>query len=228
MRSLYNNLEYVNKLKAIKDSFKTYYALGAFGAPATEKNKSRYKVPNAPSDAFLFDCSGFAYRALPWGWVGNKRVYGGAVYPTQGDEFYPLTTGDICSISLDVSKDFSKILPGEVLYMKGHVGIYVGDGVAIECTSAGTNNVQLSEVKNVGISTGLKLKRTWLKHAKLPFIEYMQNAITQEDEYYIVKPGDNLTKIARMYDVNIWTLARVNHINNINLIRVGQKLVIPR
>ena len=72
----------------------------------------------------------------------------------------------------------------------------------------------------------------WGQNTKYTFLGFIYNPAVEDsnpkDEIYIVKPGDNLTKIARMYDVNIWTLARVNHINNINLIRVGQKLVIPR
>ena len=173
MKILYNNEDYVKELLKIFNDYVTYYAWGAFGAPATEKNKARYDVPDAPAISFLFDCSGFAYRALPWGWTGDRRkLYGGAVYPVKGDDLYPLTTGDICSICTYVSSDFTNILPGEVLYMKGHVGIYIGDGKAIECTSAGEGGVQISQVKNISGSPKMKLSRKWLKHGRLPFISY--------------------------------------------------------
>jgi LysM repeat protein len=44
---------------------------------------------------------------------------------------------------------------------------------------------------------------------------------------YIVRPGDTLSRVARQYGVNLYVLANVNHIYNINLIYVGQTLVIP-
>jgi LysM repeat protein len=44
---------------------------------------------------------------------------------------------------------------------------------------------------------------------------------------YTVQPGDTLYRIARNYGVNMYTLAQVNAIYNINIIYVGQRLVIP-
>ena len=172
MEILFNNYEYVAKLINIKDNFKTYYAMGAFGAPANDKMKKRYKVPKAPEGSFLFDCSGFTYKAIPWGWNGDPtKVYGGAIYKKPG--FEKLETNNILSICSDVAEDFTKISAGEVLYMKGHVGVYIGGGKAIECTSAGTNNVQISEVLNITKGAlGLPLQRKWLRYGKLPFILY--------------------------------------------------------
>ena len=44
--------------------------------------------------------------------------------------------------------------------------------------------------------------------------------------YYIVKKGDNLTKIARAYGTTVSRLVELNNIKNPNLILVGQKLKI--
>ena len=44
---------------------------------------------------------------------------------------------------------------------------------------------------------------------------------------YTVVPGDTLLKVSRTYSVNVFTLAAVNSIYNLNLIYVGQKLCIP-
>ena len=44
---------------------------------------------------------------------------------------------------------------------------------------------------------------------------------------YIVKKGDNLTKISKQYGVSIDDIVRTNNIKNKNLIYVGQKLIIP-
>jgi len=45
--------------------------------------------------------------------------------------------------------------------------------------------------------------------------------------YYVVRWGDTLTGIARWYGVNPWSIARVNHIYNLNRIYAGQTLCIP-
>lgn len=44
---------------------------------------------------------------------------------------------------------------------------------------------------------------------------------------HVVKPGENLSTIARRYGVPLSTLTRSNGISNPNLLRVGQVLVIP-
>ena len=44
--------------------------------------------------------------------------------------------------------------------------------------------------------------------------------------YYIVKRGDTLYKIAKMYNTTIDKLARINHLGNPNYIVVGQKLLL--
>ena len=45
---------------------------------------------------------------------------------------------------------------------------------------------------------------------------------------YIVKKGDNLTKIAQTYGTTVSKLVQLNNIQNPNLIFVGQKLIIKR
>ena len=45
---------------------------------------------------------------------------------------------------------------------------------------------------------------------------------------HVVQPGEMLTRIALRYGVDVWTIARVNGITNLNHIYVGQRLVIPR
>lgn len=44
---------------------------------------------------------------------------------------------------------------------------------------------------------------------------------------YVVRSGDTLGKIARNFGVDLYVLARVNNIANINRIYVGQTLIIP-
>jgi LysM repeat protein len=44
---------------------------------------------------------------------------------------------------------------------------------------------------------------------------------------YVVQPGDTLMRIAARFGVDIWSIARVNNILNLNVIHVGQTLLIP-
>jgi len=50
---------------------------------------------------------------------------------------------------------------------------------------------------------------------------------TSDEEIYIVKYGDTLSKIAREYNTTVNAIATANNIRNVNLIYVGQRLVIP-
>ena len=45
--------------------------------------------------------------------------------------------------------------------------------------------------------------------------------------YHVVKPGENLYRIGKAYDVSYAELARVNRIRDASQIRVGQRLLIP-
>lgn len=49
-------------------------------------------------------------------------------------------------------------------------------------------------------------------------------AKTEKDEYYAVKKGDTLTKIAKKYETTVQNLVKLNNIKNPDLILVGQKL----
>lgn len=57
----------------------------------------------------------------------------------------------------------------------------------------------------------------------LPYVEDKPTP-TPKVTYYIVKKGDNLTKIAKAYKTTVKQLVAWNNIKNPNLIKVGQKL----
>lgn len=52
------------------------------------------------------------------------------------------------------------------------------------------------------------------------------NLPSGEDSYYVVKPGDTLGKIANHYHVTVAQLTAWNHLNNPDLIQVGQRLLV--
>lgn len=173
--------EFVKKLKDIATNYKTLYVMGCFGAPMTKANKTRYinhhtynqqsarvkYINAASSDTFGFDCVNLIKGVL-WGWNGDtKKTYGGAKYKANG---VPDTNADgMIKLCSGVTTDFSKIEVGEAVWCPGHIGVYIGDGLAVECTPAWKNKVQITacNCKKTGYNT-----RNWKKHGKLPYIEY--------------------------------------------------------
>lgn len=192
--------DFVEKMKNIALNHKTLYVMGCFGAPMTAANKKRYtnnndynraanrtKMINAASaDTFGFDCV-CLIKGVLWGWNADKtKVYGGAKYKTKG---VPDTSADgMIALCKDVTTDFSKIEPGEVVWQKGHIGVYIGNGLAVESTPAWKNKVQITAVGNIGTKAGYNTRK-WTKHGKLPFVAYPPPAIP-------TKPVESETKPA--------------------------------
>ena len=146
----------VNKLKDIAINYKTLYVYACFGSPLNNANKQRYtnngdynrqpsrrnKINAASSDTFGFDCVNLIKGVL-WGWNGNlNKTYGGAVYASNG---VPDTNanGMFWDCCYNQSSDFSNIVPGEFVWLDGHIGVYIGDGLAVECTPAFQDKVDM-------------------------------------------------------------------------------------
>ena len=177
------NLEFVDRAKKVVNNYKTLYVLGCFGAPMNATNKNRYThnndynasranmINSASSDTFGFDCVCFL-KGLLWGWNGNTNaIYGGATYASNGvPDVNADRMMDYCS---GVTKDFSNIEVGEFVHMAGHIGVYIGDGLAIECTPIWQNKVQITAVGNIGKKAGYNT-RTWTDHGKSNFLEYVK------------------------------------------------------
>lgn len=171
--------------EAVAKRYKTLYVMGCIGAPMTDANKKKYTgspmwpynqksapkkaIMAADSETFGFDCICLV-KSLLWGWSGNKHSnYGGARYQTNGvPDINADTMIEVCE---DVTTDFSKIEVGEYLWMKGHCGIYIGNGLAVECTPRWKNCVQITAVQNVTTKSGYN-SRKWSKHGKLPYVSY--------------------------------------------------------
>ncbi len=171
--------ELASKCLDIISKYRTKYAKGTFGqcaTPAFLSSKAKqypewYTPKNAPSrldmllvlpdETRLFDCVGLI-KAVIWGFPN-------VVYTSNG--LRDLNDQTIWDKSLDKSSDFSNIQVGELLWMKGHVGVYIGNGRAIECTGAWEGKVMITAVENIGKQEGLH-SRKWTGHSKIHVIYY--------------------------------------------------------
>lgn len=188
--------ELVSKLYNIATTKKTVYAWGMFGSPITKSivngkakqypswyTESRLKSVFSPlydSDPLVwgFDCIGLIKGVL-WGWQGvTDKNYGGAVYSS--NSVPDLSADSTITKCSNVSADFNNIAVGEYLWMKGHCGIYIGNGLAVESSPKWENGVQITacNCSKQGYNT-----RYWTKHGKLPYVEYekgVNNTVTVE------------------------------------------------
>jgi len=182
---------FIKKAKNIANDYKTLYVMGCFGAPMNATNKKRYTsnnaynkqpsrtkmINNASSDTFGFDCVNLL-KGIFWGWNGDKKkTYGGATYNSNG-------VPDVNANSMyknyckGHSTNFKKIEVGEFLWMEGHIGVYIGNGLAVECTPAWKNKVQITAVGNIGKKKGYNT-RVWSGHGKSVFLDYDVKETTQ-------------------------------------------------
>lgn len=173
--------ELAERCKKLATQHKTLYVMGCFGAPMTPKNRDRYtnnhaynrkksradKIQNADENTFGFDCV-CMIKGILWGWCGDKeKTYGGAKYKSGGvpdsgaDSMFRKCTGQ--------SEDFACVEIGEALWQEGHIGIYIGDGLAVECTPNWADGVQITacNCEKAGYYT-----RNWTAHGKLPYVNY--------------------------------------------------------
>lgn len=187
---------FIDKLSAIAQK-KTVYMWGTFGALVTEAlitSKAKqypgwYTAKKQDQlrrlighGVYAFDCVGLIKGAL-WGWSGDAgKSNGGALY---GSGSVPDISADqMIKRCIGVSADFKNIEPGEAVWMPGHIGVYIRDGLVIESTPAWLDGVQVTHLS----------QRAWKAHGKLPYIEYLKG-----ESMYDVKviaggktlPGDN-------------------------------------
>lgn len=191
--------EFVKKAKDIANNYKTLYVMGCFGAPLNSVNKKRYTnnhsynkkasrtkmINNASSDTFGFDCV-CLIKGILWGWNGNlNKTYGGAKYTSNGVPDIGANRIIKSTYCGDVSTDFNNIEVGEIVWMSGHVGIYIGNKQVVECTPAFKNKVQITNLS----------QRNWKKHGKLKYIDYSTQEVKKEETNTTTKPKTEKPKV---------------------------------
>ncbi|MCM1216772.1 MAG: phage tail tip lysozyme [Lachnospiraceae bacterium] len=181
------SLDFVSKLIDIANNYKTLYVMGCFGAPMNATNKNRYinngahnnynaqssrkaMINAASADTFGFDCV-CLIKGVLWGWSGDKnKVYGGAGYVCNGVP--DIGADSMINVCTGVSTTgWANMVPGEAVWLSGHIGVYIGNGLAVECSPAFANKVQITAVSNIGTKAGYSARK-WTKHGKLPYLDY--------------------------------------------------------
>lgn len=151
--------------------------------------RTQYKnggVGEHDGDLWFFDCCGLI-KAIIWGWCGDTNYRrGGVVFPAPGE-----TTNGLPDVGAnkmfedycyDKSTDFTKIEKGELVWMDGHIGIYIKDGIivpvpngrqVVEATSAWDDKVLISDLGMNGerTSNGRQVYR-WTHHGKFKCVDY--------------------------------------------------------
>ena len=192
----------VDRVVDIAKNHKTLYVMGCFGAPLTGKNVTRYlsnhdynknakrqamikAAANQSPPVYGFDCVNLIKGVL-WGWCGDpSKTYGGAGYAING---VPDVGADgMIKLCTDVSTTgWTAMVPGEAVWCSGHIGVYIGNGLAVECSPRWENKVQITAVAGCGKKAGYNT-RTWTKHGKMPWVDYT-GAVAGGDTGEVSKP----------------------------------------
>lgn len=185
-------LERIQQLPQLK----TLYVKGGWGAPLNDYNKKRVinaydynyqrraKIEAASADTFAFDCCGIVKSVL-WGFSADpSKSNGGAQYKANGVP--DLSEAGFLRVCTYVSNDWSKIIPGACLFMDGHMGVYIGDGKAVEATPIWADGCQFTRVNNI-TAKGRGNGRTWRKWGLIPYVDYKEDEMSKEEIQEIVE-----------------------------------------
>lgn len=157
-----DNYEFVDIAKRIANDIPTKYQLGGWGQQS--------------NGYYLFDCV-CLIKSILWGFNFSVGGHGGAIYLANGVP--DINANRMIEVCTNISRDFTNIKIGEILWLNGHVGIYAGDRNVVEATTAWLDKVLISYVDSNGarIRDGRQVY-TWVKHGKLPYITYNDDYVT--------------------------------------------------
>ena len=157
-------------------------------AQSYNQSSTRKKMINDAKDGTrAFDCSGLI-KSILWGYTGDETATGGAKYASNGVP--DLSASGLINKCYGVSTDMSTVTTGEVVYMTGHIGVYVGDGYVVESSPKWKNGVQRTELT----------ARKWLKHGFLPYVEYNQQNTVHVVPTPTLRRGCRSMKVSQLQD----------------------------
>lgn len=181
--------EFLGKIQQLPH-LKTLYVKGGWGAPLNDYNKKRVinaytynaqradLINAATADTFAFDCCGIVKSVL-WGFSADPtKNNGGAQYKANGVP--DLSEAGFLSVCTKVSKDWTAVPVGACLFMPGHMGVYIGDGLAVESTPIWADGVQTTHVWNIS-KKGRGNGRNWTQWGLIPYVDYKEDEMSKEE-----------------------------------------------
>ena len=199
-------VEFAKQMLALGDD--TLYVYGSFGRTLTQSlinqkakqylynlpRKSLYKkIMNSKGTEYAFDCVGLI-KAYYWGWNNGKTTY--------------ISSQDKSANGmLAVAKVKGKIetmpeIPGLLVQMNCHIGIYIGNGYVIECTP--TKKYAKQSHGGGGVCKTKLSDRKWKNWCECPYIEYEKedSFLPAKGYFSLGDKHENVGKIAEfMYEV---------------------------
>ncbi len=149
--------QFIDTAKRIATDIPTRYQLGGWG--------------QQDNGVYLFDCV-CLIKSILWGFDFEKGGHGGAVYCSNGvPDLGANAFFEQCCY--DISDNMSITEPGELVWLDGHIAIYIGNLRDAEATSDGDDKVQITTMDYDGrrFVNGYQVLR-WQKHGKCKFIDY--------------------------------------------------------
>ena len=224
------NLEFVTYLKSLLDK-NTVYMWGGYGTLVTSsfiKSKAKQYPSHYPSSKVNYLKSLVGKNYYSYDCAGMIKSYWMSDYGTKAVKYNRKYDKDAYGITIGMAKEKGNIstlpnIPGVLLYMKGHCGVYLGNNKVIECTS----NEKISKKKGGGVCISNLNQRKWTTWVKTRWLSY-NDSVNDNYLIYVVKKGDTLSEIAQKYHVKVKTLVQLNNIKNPNLIYVGEEIKIPK
>ena len=161
---VFTSSEFIKKLRWLVNDVPNVYYSGSNWSKLNSNGK------------WQFDCV-LSIKSILWGFKADKnKLRGGTVYKANGVADF--TCNGALNYCTKVSKDFTNLIPGEYLCMKGtkynHSGIYLGNGKVFEDTTGwGVRRAIISDISTSGVrSLNGKKNLKWTYHGRLNYIDY--------------------------------------------------------
>lgn len=112
------------------------------------------------------DCSNL-FKGLVWGWnpSGKKVQPNGAGVVRKTNDLGDVTADGLFSLCEKISTDMTKIMPGEMMWCKGHVGMYYGKVNGVDHVIDSTPSLN-------GVKLNPMSRQKWQKHGQFPWVDY--------------------------------------------------------